>query len=252
MAGRVRRQARAKWGEAVPRIGGIVGGMSVDVTAALLRLIIDGSPAKGGEGHLPLFVYHNPSMPDCTAAIVEDGQDPLPAMTDSIDRLVRAGAEFIGIPSNTAHYFFEQLQTLSPVPLLHMVRDTIDTACNDCEGLKVVGLIASSGAVKTGLYHNGFVARGVKVRVPQAQDAVMEDIMRVKAREPMEPIRTRFRRYADDIIARGAQLIVLGCAEVSLALRPEDVSVPVVDALKVLSRQFVAAALAEPVQKANA
>ena len=104
--------------------GGILGGMGVDVTAELLRRIIDATGAAREQDNLPLVVDHNPTVPDRTEAIVRGGANPLPAMKASLARLVQAGADFIAIPCNTAHHYYTQLQAATPV----YSRDTTATS----------------------------------------------------------------------------------------------------------------------------
>ena len=62
---------------------GILGGMGPMATADLFQKIVSLTDAAGDNGHIRLYIDSNASIPDRTAAILDGGEDPLPAMTDS-------------------------------------------------------------------------------------------------------------------------------------------------------------------------
>ena len=45
----------------------------------------------------------------------------------------------------------------------------------------------------------------------------------------LEPSRAAFRRVIEDLVARGAEGVILGCTEIALLVGPEDASVPLFD-----------------------
>ena len=51
----------------------------------------------------------------------------------------------------------------------------------------------------------------------------------------------RFLAAAEDLRAQGAQAIILGCTELSLVKRDEEIGAGFVDAMEVLARQSVLA-----------
>jgi aspartate racemase len=215
--------------------------MGIDVTSALLDRIIDRTHATREQDHLPLIINHNPQIPDRTEAILGTGEDPMPHLLASLEALVRAGAEFVAIPCNTAHHYYDAMQAAVAVPIIHMLRATAARCLETTKGLQRVGLLATTGTVKSRLYQGCFAEHGVEVLTPpeKLQTLVMGDIMAIKARQPLETIRADFaslaRRLADD----GAQAVIVGCTDISLAMSGEDSPVPVVDSLSVLADAVV-------------
>lgn len=51
---------------------------------------------------------------------------PLPKMKEDVKKLALAGAEIIAVPCNTAHFFFDELDSFSHVPVLNIVRETAE------------------------------------------------------------------------------------------------------------------------------
>ena len=83
---------------------GIIGGMGPAATADLMMKIISMTAADSDQDHIPMIIDNNTRIPDRTAAILSGGADPVPEMTASAKRLETAGADFIIIGCNTAHY----------------------------------------------------------------------------------------------------------------------------------------------------
>src|SRR5512139_2189053 len=102
--------------ETEQKIIGVLGGMGPAATADFFQKIIQATPAKTDQDHLKVVIFSNPHVPDRTAAIRGDGQDPLPELVAGADALIRAGADFLTIPCVTVHYFFDRLQAAVPIP----------------------------------------------------------------------------------------------------------------------------------------
>lgn len=88
------------------KVIGILGGMGPEATAELFLRIIKATPAQRDQDHLRVIVDNNPKIPDRTAAILGEGQSPLPEMVRTARNLERAGVDFIVMPCNTAHYYY--------------------------------------------------------------------------------------------------------------------------------------------------
>ena len=84
---------------------GILGGMGPMATADLFQKITALTAASCDREHIRIYIDSNPAIPDRTAAILEGGEDPLPAMTDALRHLEACGADCLIMPCNTAHYF---------------------------------------------------------------------------------------------------------------------------------------------------
>ena len=74
---------------------GILGGMGPLATADLLRKIVLLTKAEKDGDHVRVFIDDNPRIPDRTAAILTGGENPLPQMTDSLEKLEKCGASCI-------------------------------------------------------------------------------------------------------------------------------------------------------------
>lgn len=104
---------------------GILGGMGPLATADLFRKLVLLTDAACDNDHIRVYIDDNASIPDRTAAILEGGADPVPAMADSLRKLEACGADCVIMPCNTAHYFLPRLQALTATPILSIDRKSV-------------------------------------------------------------------------------------------------------------------------------
>ena len=91
------------------RLIGILGGMGPAATVDFMAKLVMLTPAQHDQEHVPLLVHGVPQIPDRSAAIEAGSDAPFLPMAAGIMQLERAGAEFIAIPCNTAHYWYDRL-----------------------------------------------------------------------------------------------------------------------------------------------
>lgn len=223
------------------QILGVIGGLGPIATAHFMELVINMTDAGTDQEHLPMIVYNMPGIPDRTAYILDNTKEnPLPEMLSVGNALVRQGATRIAVPCITAHYFFDKLESGIPVPLVHGVRETVAHLKEN--GVEKVGILATSGTVRSGIFHRELEQQGLTPVIPgeKAQADVMHLIFEnVKAGEPAEM--DRFFAASEDVRRQGAQAIILGCTELSLIKRDHPIGPGYLDAMEVLARQSVLA-----------
>ena len=208
---------------------GIIGGMGPLATADLFEKIVGHTKAACDQEHLHVVIDSNTNIPDRTAALLHGGADPLPELTGSARRLEAMGADVLIMPCNTAHNYYDGISAAVSVPVLHMVRLTAQALVE--RGVKKAGLLATDGTVRTGIYQKSFAGSGVELLTPDeaGQRAVMEMIYQgVKAGDmafDAKPARQAMER----LLAAGAEVLILGCTELPLAVKLYGIDLPAVD-----------------------
>ena len=218
---------------------GILGGMGPEATAELFLRIIRAAKAKRDQDHPRVIIYSNSKIPDRTGAILHGGPSPLPMMVETGRILQRAGADFLIMPCNTAHHYFQELQEALEVPVLHMI--DLSARMAQSLGVRRVGLLATDGTLATGLYQESYGRFQVETLAPSPQDQkrVMEAIYtHIKAGD-LEEGRKLILEVSRALIQEGAEAVVCGCTEVSLVLRQGDLEVPVIDPMETLAEEAV-------------
>ena len=219
---------------------GVLGGMGPLATVDFLQKLIEETPARVDQEHIPVIAYSVPQIPDRPAAITGTGESPLPHMLEGVLTLKRAGATAIAIACNTAHYWYDDLVAQGGLPILHIA----DAACAALNGVQRVGLLATQGTVAAGFYQSRLKARGVECLLSSDDDQrtlVLPAIECVK-RTDLVQAHALATRAAQSLLDRGAQAIIMGCTEIPLALeyRSSAVSAHCIDATRALARACVA------------
>ena len=223
---------------------GIIGGMGPAATVDLYAKIVAATAAASDQEHLRVLIDSNAGIPDRTAAILGQGEDPLPELITTARTLEQAGAELLTIPCNTAHYYYDSIQASVSVPVLHMIRETARHIVAQYPGVERIGLMATTGTLAIGLYDR--VLEGVGLTVirpePDQQDLLMRSIYEGVKAGRLADAEMLAGGVASGLAERGAQVLVLGCTELPIALRHVSLPVPAVDPTQVLARAAVAAA----------
>ena len=218
---------------------GVIGGLGPMATAHFMKLIIDMTDAQSDQEHLPMLVYNMPFIPDRTAYILDNQKEnPLPQMVSFGNALGQQGADYIAVPCVTAHYFLDELKNRISTPMINGVRETVRHLKEN--GVKHVGIMATDGTIRSGLFHRELIAQGLTPIIPDVENQahVMHIIYKnVKAGLPAEM--PRFHAAAKNLREQGAQVIILGCTELSMIKRDTEIGAGFIDELEVLAQQSV-------------
>jgi aspartate racemase len=227
---------------------GIVGGMGPEATLALYGEILRVTPAQRDQDHLHVIIDSNPRIPDRTAAILEDGEDPVPAVVMACRRLERAGADFALMPCISIHVFLDRIRRLTDLPII----SALDTVGNHIAmhqpPVTAVGLLAMTGVVRSGCFARLLARKGITTVVPDAvhQDRLVNAVYRIKgSRDPdvRFACRVDLMAAATHVIEKGAYGIIAGCTEIPLEMAPRDLPVPFFDPLAIMAADAVDSAM---------
>lgn len=220
---------------------GVIGGLGPMATAYLLELITDMTDARTDQEHLDAIIFNRPSVPDRTAYILDHTKpSPVPPMIDIAQKLEALGVCALATPCVTAHSFHDELQSSVHIPFIHMVRET--AAYLKEAGCKKPGIMATTGTVHMGLFQTALTDASLSYVLPN--DEMQQNVMSliydcVKAGEPADMV--KFRAVSDALRADGCDAIILGCTEISIIKRDNELGPGYLDALEVLARACILA-----------
>ncbi|MFY1027893.1 aspartate racemase [Actinobacillus seminis] len=199
---------------------GILGGMGPAATADMFQKFIQLTPAKKDQDHIPLLISSIPDIPDRSASILSNGENPKPFMEKYVKGLQVAGATCIIIACNTAHYWFSDLKKRTNIEMLSMIDAVVDAVLNT--RMQRIGLLATDATLATNLYKNKLEEHGLTFIRPtiQGQKKVMESIYSLKGGN-LKLATELMLAQRDELIKQGAELIILGCTEVPIVLADE-------------------------------
>ena len=228
------------------KVIGILGGMGPLATVAFEETLLRTSGAKR-DGEYPILITLNDgTMPDRTGALLHGGKSPVPRMCEGIQRLRSMGAEVICMPCNTAHAFVPELtDVLDGVAFVHIVEAVCTLIQERYPETKYVGVLGTTGTRASKHYDRILAQAGLHIVYPDApqQDLVMDAIygkFGVKSGYLDEP-RAQLEPIVDHVQNLGADVVVLGCTELPLALK--HASLPLIDSNEALARAVLKAAM---------
>ncbi|HSG90304.1 MAG TPA: aspartate/glutamate racemase family protein [Pseudomonadales bacterium] len=211
---------------------GLLGGMSWESTVPYYQHVNRRVAARLGGLHSARLVLYSVDFAAIEAAQHEDRwADATAMLIDGGRRLEAAGAELLVLCTNTMHLVAPELEAGIGIPMLHIVEPT--AAAIRARGLSRVALLGTRFTMEQDFYRGRLASRhGLQVTVPdpdgraEIHRIIYEELCRgrVEARS-----RDWARALLAELVAEGAEAVILGCTELALLLGPDDASVPLFD-----------------------
>lgn len=201
---------------------GVLGGLGPMATVYFYDMVVEMTDAHNDQEHVDMIIINRATTPDRTAYIIgKSDNSPLDKIVADAKRLEKAGADFIVLTCNTAHYFYKEIADSVEIPVLNMIEETVEHAVET--GHKKIGILATSGNINTKLYQNMCESKNVEYFVPdeEIQNKVMKIIYDdVKAGNKADM--NDFNEIIDYVKANGCDCVILGCTELSIIKKDEN------------------------------
>ncbi len=219
------------------KTAGVLGGMGPEATVDFMSKVIALTDASCDQDHVRMLVDHNPHVPNRQDAILGDGEDPGPALAAMAAGLEAGGADFLVIPCNTAYVFEDAILAATHIPLISIVGVSIAAAQERVPGANRIGLLATDGCLKSGIYQSGLEAAGLEAELPATEEAreLMTLVKAIKAGKQTEQTGRAMADLAEALASRGAGAIIAGCTEIPLVLGADAVTVPLISSTDALA-----------------
>lgn len=219
---------------------GILGGMGPQATQDFYQRILDRTDASCDQEHLPTVILSDTRMPDRTAAILGgDAEGCYRRLLQDARTLEQVGCTAIAIPCNTSHFFADRLQEELFIPIIHMVRETVKVLSSD-PGVHKVGILATDGTVRTGVYQRECEAQGLAAYSPppEVQKVVMS-IIYDEIKKGEKGSREKFAVMDRCLRQAGCDAAILGCTELSVYRTYHPLPEFYVDAMDILAERCI-------------
>jgi aspartate racemase len=210
---------------------GIVGGLSPEATILYYQIIIKKYYEKFGDHNYPKILINSRSLDEYVnwgshgdlKAIEED-------LVTAVDALSTAGADFAIISANTPHQVYEPVESRVKIPMLSIV-ETVSAHAQRLQ-IKKIGLLGTDITMTQNFYPDVLAKAGLDTMVPNQEDqSIIHDIiMNELTRGIIYPeSKNKYIDIIDKLVESGAEGVILGCTEIPLLIKPEDVDIPVLD-----------------------
>ncbi|VXD16029.1 Aspartate racemase [Planktothrix serta PCC 8927] len=210
-------------------IPGIIGGLGPLAHIELERRLIDLNQARGAccdQDHPVWFLINATDIPNRTQSIIGEAENCTPWLVKYGKILQTAGADFLVIPCNTSHGFYEQVQSQLEIPWIHLMESTTQFIQLHYPQYQNIGVLATTGTLKSQLYRKSLMGLGLTTIEPsldselqnQIMNAIYHPIWGIKATgievsaQALEILVDATNWLAD----QGAELVIAGCTELSV------------------------------------
>ncbi|WP_313561761.1 aspartate/glutamate racemase family protein [Ruminiclostridium cellobioparum] len=237
---------------------GIVGGVGPYAGIDLVKKIFDQTRANTDQDHLSVALLSMPTqIIDRTAFVLEKTNvNPAYSVVEIIKRLKNLGASVVGIPCNTMHtpqiydVLIQELRSENiDIKVVHMIYEVAKFIAKYYPDARKIGVLSTNGTYQSGIYKSIFNKMGLDIIMPNwviqknvVHNAIYDPEYGIKAQSnPVSKVaRNLLFNGIYHLQSKGADIIVLGCTEVSLAITENMLNgSAIIDSTFVLARALI-------------
>ena len=165
---------------------------------------------------------------------LEDHAGVYELVLDAALKLKSGGADGIMICANTLHQYAEKLEQKTGLPVIHIADATASEIKN--HNLSAIGLLGTRWTMEMDFYKKRLNLAGINSIIPDKSDCefihsvIMNELLKENIRKETKD---RFINIINGLQLNGAKGIVLGCTEIPLLIKPEDISIPLFNTLRI-------------------
>ena len=221
---------------------GILGGMgaaaSSDFYQEIVKILQHEYHAEQDTDFPPMFIYNLPLAGFDETGFADENlvKEQLVAGVKKIEAM---GSDFIVIPCNTVHHFYETLSKSVGIPILSIIEATVDEALR--RNYKKIGLLTSESTRRYGLYESVLKKRGLAfLSVSDEEQSKLNSVVHhaIGGTQGVQEV-LELHSIISRLQEEGADTIVLGCTELPLVISQEECPLPLLNSTSILAETAV-------------
>jgi aspartate racemase len=145
-------------------------------------------------------------------------------------QLQTAGADAIVLCANTLHLMVPELEQLVQIPIIHVADATVGELRS--QDIRKTALLGTKFTMEAAFFKDKLSQQGIEVMIPDADErqfihqTIFDELDRGLL---LTETKVRYLDIIQNLIAKGAESVILGCTEIPLLIKSEDCTVPVFD-----------------------
>ncbi|RLC53051.1 MAG: aspartate racemase [Candidatus Cloacimonadota bacterium] len=205
---------------------GMIGGVTWESTKDYYRIINELTREQLGGVHSAKIILYSV---DFDFILSSGWQQKIDLLREKAQLLERAGADCLIICANTLHKLYNEIQSVVDIPIIH-IADAVGSTIHK-KGLHKVGLLGTRPTMEEDFYKKRLKDKfDIDTIVPDEDSRIF--IQKVIYKELakgnfLEESKKRYIEICNNLIANGAEGIILGCTEIPLLISQNDFSIPV-------------------------
>ena len=143
----------------------------------------------------------------------------LKSLLDGCQLLKKSGCKFLVIPCNTAHYWYDDLNKKTKIPIINMPNEVFKHTLEKCKKDSTIGLLATEGTLKTGVYNKFFDKKfNLIFPSPILQKKSVNKAIKLVKMGNVKSANKIIKPAIDYLIKKKCRKIILGCTELPIAI----------------------------------
>lgn len=219
---------------------GILGGMGTVATQHLLQKIIGLSKAKKDQDFPPFILYNYPQIPDRTEAILGKSKKPAKFLIKGLKKLEAAGASPLAMDCNSAYAFYNDIKKKVKTKTINLIDETSKKLAKKYPGIKKIGILATTGALKAELYEKSLAKLGNFKFVYPMQKEIMELIYGKKGIKANNLTQSKkLSKILSALEKKGAEATIIGCTDLSTLISEKNAKFRLIDSTATLAEIII-------------
>jgi len=197
---------------------GILGGMGTQAGLDFCNKLAVLNRGKIDQKY-PLFILYNKSNIPGRPENLHKYNKVLKSLITGCLMLQKNKCKFIVIPCNTAHYWYDDLQRKTKIPIVNMPKEVFLHAKKNCKKNSKIGILATEATLKTGVYNKYFdknfkLVSPVKTLQTKSVNKAIKYVKLGKVKEAEKAIKPA----VNYLMKIKCKKIILGCTELPIAI----------------------------------
>ncbi len=214
------------------KVIGLIGGMSWESSMIYYKTLNERIKKIKGEGVSCKCIMYSVDFSEIeTLQHKGDWHSLNTLMADAAQKLYKGGAEIIVLCTNTMHLCDKAISDAVPIPFLHIAEAT-GVKIKE-QNLNTVGLLGTKFTMEKEFYRKILKDKyGIDTIIPEKDDRaeihriIYEELVNGKIKEES---RNTYKKIIEKLHHSGAEGIILGCTEIPLLIKENDVNIPIFD-----------------------
>ena len=226
---------------------GLIGGMSWESTVTYYGIINEAVKERLGGLNSAKILLYSVNFEEIEKRQSSGAWDECAEILgEAARKLEEAGADFIIICTNTMHKIAPQMQDMISIPIVHIAEATADELKK--RGIRKVALLGTKYTMTQDFYRGKLVDAGLEVLIPDETAVTMiNDVIfgELCLGVLKDESKQAYLQEIEKLHARGAEGVILGCTEIGLLIKQEDLKIPVFDTTLIHAKKAAEMALEE-------
>jgi len=210
---------------------GLIGGISPLSTILYYQILNDLAYSKFGGNHSCKVIINSLDFGEISKLQSKDDWDTLDGIMKNAGKsLQAAGADIIIICANTMHLCIDAVRSAVSIPVIHIAEATAQKIKE--QQINKVALLGTKYTMEKDFFKDILLSSNIEVVIPDSkQRQIIHDVIYTELAKGIlnNASKQIYLQIIDNLIDKGVKGVILGCTEIPLLIKQEEVSVPVFD-----------------------